>query len=73
MAQITFTVSSDKLPKFTEAFKKDYDQRKLDGEMEGITENQYAKDNAFQFLAAYVRKFHKQKATDEIVEVDITQ
>jgi len=79
MAQITFTISAENLPLYIEAFKEDYDQRILDGdgepgeELEGITEAQYAKQNAFIFLGSRVRKFHKQKAQANIVEVDITK
>ena len=73
MAQITFTISAENLALFIEAFKEDYDQRDEDGELEGVTEAQYAKQNALIFMGSRVRKFHKQKAMTDIVEIDITQ
>jgi len=72
MADVTFTISTENLPLFIEAFKEDYDQRVSEGELQGVTESQYAKQNAFTFLAGRVRKFHKQKAANELTEVDIT-
>jgi len=73
MAQVTYTISSDNLPYFVEAFKEDYDERVLKGELEGVTETQYAKDNGFKFLADRTRAYHKQKAANEAALIDITQ
>lgn len=75
MAQVTFTISAENLPLFIEAFKEDYDQKVSDEDedIEGVTESQYAKQNAFKFLATRTMKYHKQKQMNEMIEIDITQ
>jgi len=73
MAEVTFTIPNAKLPLFIEAFELDYDKRVANEELDGVTRAQYAKQNAFKFLADRARAFHKQKAQDAIVEIDITQ
>lgn len=79
MAQVNFTIPDDKIAFFVEAFEQDYDQLIESGQgeagqpLEGVSKSQYAKNNALTFLASRVRKFHKQKELDNIVEIDITE
>jgi len=51
MAKITLDIKDEMVPFFIEAFKEDYDQRVENGELEGVTEAQYAKQNWFKFSA----------------------
>ena len=77
MAQVTFTIPDTKIQHFIDCFGEDY-QSKVDGntgyeagqephqDVVGKTQAQYAKDQAFIFLAERVRKWTRQQAQNNI-------
>lgn len=75
MANVTFTIPDSKIQYFVDAYGHDYDEKVASGEIDGgsTTKAQYAKEQAFKFLASYPRKFHKQQQVNQITEIDISQ
>ena len=75
MAQVTFTISADNLPYFIDYYGMHYDDLVSQGDIDGgaVTKLQYAKDEAFKFLATPVKKWHKQQQATVLPEIDITK
>lgn len=75
MAQVTFTIPDNKIQYFVDAYGHDYDEKVASGEIDGgsTTKAQYAKEQAFKFLASYPKKWHKQQEVNNISEIDITK
>jgi len=75
MAQITWTISDENLPYFIDCFGEDYDRLVEDDEIDetAITKAQYAKKEAFRFLANRVRKWYRGTESRKIQDIDITQ
>jgi len=74
MAKITFTISDTNIPYFVSFYGLDYEALVSAGEIDGdvVTKAQYAHGEAFKFMAAPVRKWHKQQLANELPKIDIT-
>ena len=75
MANITFNIPDSKIQFFIDCYGESYDNLVEDGQIDGllISKSQYAKSEAFDFLAGRVRKWNKQQALEAIIEIDITK
>jgi hypothetical protein len=75
MAQITFTIPDTKIQHFIDCFGEDYDAKVEAEEIDdqAISKNDYAKDQAFQYLAKRVKDWKYNQDQQAITLIDITQ
>lgn len=74
MAQITFTIPNNKIDFFIDCFGAEYDDKVSRGLIDGvlISKSDYAKQEAFNYLANKVKIWNKQNKIELLTDLDIT-
>ena len=75
MAQVTFTIPNSKIQYFIDCFGEQYAEEVANGNIDGsvVSQADFAKIQAFQFLSNRVRKWKRYQDEKSIADIDITK